>query len=585
METINNNEILNLKGLYFKNLKVIKTINAFETLTEKPPMLTIWKDISVIEYEDENWEIKTAYAWTLFNPWHLPKTATIWLAISQVLAWVTLDENWEALRKKGRTPMVTQIKTIRLTENADEKTPWKESFQILIPKEEETKTNWAKLLFNWDEMAEVSLEMQWLSPQILEKVWKKRRLNIPKGEKGNYQDSAIEKLTSSWDKKRWKLYIPWFWDDYALEDHTVISENERIWVMKVSEEVFQGHFPNHPIIPLAWTALPWFSIALDWFNESHKWELFDISTFEDVTVHEAVLPWDVMSISIKKLEENIFWMEIYFVNKDWELNKALTVGKMVIEKADRLKNLWEDEKVADAFAFQNTIPEYQDDQLEIFREVVRKTVKELFESEWTLKIADIWTWVAANISRIALEEIWKLWKKTTELTITDVDKSVTIKAKENILKEFPDLEIKEFSSQEAWEVVPEIWEQDLIVSNFSMNYWDIDHTIKRLSESTKIWSQIILWLVNPHPKYYKLMNAVAQRMNEAENWDLYNEYLIMKEAWNAMDYFDILGLNETCDYIEPKNIKEKLENAWFEIDEIIEDTFHWIGHIIKAKRK
>jgi len=576
-------------GIEQDKVSKIEKVDSFNTLTERPPMLTIGKDVWEVDYEDSDEEKKSLFIGTLFNPGHVPKAATIGLAVSQVLATATLNQNGELLHKKKRTPMVTNIKSIRFTENADIKTPSKEPFYIVIPENipGQMQTQSAELYYQKIKMCDIALEMQALSPGVLEKRGLRKRMNWG-GEKEEKQNQVIQNISQNWTEPKGKIYVPGFGDDYALEQHAIKSDTERVGVMRVNENIFEGHFPDAKIIPLAGTALPGFMLALDWFNETHQGELFEISTIEDVEVGDAVLPNDVLYYELKQKTENSFELEVFFIDKDEQLQKAIRFGNLEISPAKRLENLWGDEAISDAFAFQNMIPEYQTEQLDVFREQVGKACKSFDYQGDTLKIADIGAGVAANISKIALEELGKYWDKDIQLSITDVDIAIAKQAEANlrdqgILKD--NVSVQHFASSQNGEVIPDIGEQDMLVANFSMNYGNIDQTIQKLSDSVRIGGQIIIGLVNPHPKYYKLLNMVAQRMNEAQDWSFYDEYLRMKEAGNAMDYFDILGHKQNCDYIDSASFAEKLEKSGFDIDEIVEDTFAGIGHIIRATKK
>lgn len=580
-------------GIEMNKVSKIEKIDTFQTLTERPPMITIGQDVWHIEYEDKDGEKKSVFVGTLFNPGHTPKTTTIGLAVSQVIATATLNHDGEMAHKKGRTPMVTSIGGIRFTEEADTKTPSKEPFYIVIPEgiEGGMQTKSAGLYYQKRKLCDVSLQMQGLAPQILSKRGERKRIDW--GEKGEERDAKqtaiIETLTQGWDEKKVGVYVPGFGDDYKLEASTEVSETQRDGVMRVQENVFQGHFPDAPIVPLAGTALPGFMMALKWFNETHPSELFEISAIEGVAVHEAVLPNDILYYQLQRRNERSFSLEVFFVDKDEQTQKAITFENVEIGQAKRLENLWNDEAIADAFAFQNHIPEYQTEQLDVFREQVRKACLSVREGKTdVLKIADIGVGVAGNISQIVLEELGEAWQKSVLLSLSDVDTSITKKSEEN-LRQRNDLagrsvEIRHFESSATGEVIPDIGEQDILVANFSMNYGHIEQTLKKLSESVRIGGSIVLGLVNPHPKYYKLMNMVAQRMNEAQDWSLYEEYLKMKEAGNAMDYFDILGAGNDCAYIEADTMRAKLETSGFTIDEVIKDTFCGIGFIIRGRK-
>ena len=281
--------------------------------------------------------------------------------------------------------------------------------------------------------------------------------------------------------------------------------------------------------------------------------------------------------------------------------KAVSFDSVTISPANRQRHIWKDGAVADAFEFQNQILEFKTEQLTIFQNMVRDALLDIVKSKIkSINIADIGTGSAGNIAKLILATIHdnSLKDKTKNikeinLTISDIKCSIVGKARGKLQKLVGKINtvgrkiaIHKTHSKSADEIVPRMAEeQDNIGANFSLNYGDIDRAIFRLAQNVRPQGQVVLGLVNSHPKYSQLFNVVANRMNRLKNWQYYDKYLIMKEVGNAMDFFDIMRTKTNCRYISSDEAIKKLNKAGFDIEDLKKDTFCGIGFIVRAKRQ
>ncbi len=599
--------ILERFGLDLEESKKIEEVDTFRTLTETPPTTTIGQAAWRVEYANRAGKRKALQIGTLFNPGHLPRISTVGLAISQIAGAVHLHRNPVSGRKK-RTPMVTWIDHIALTDQADIKTPQANFFLIVIPENSKNSLHIknAQVFYSNQNLCRSTMTMQNLPPNVLKRKGERNRLDWSKMEtekKENIREKIFLEEAEKYPgrKNLGELFLAGFGDTFKVQKRFQVSPTIQIGLLQIDEGVFEGHFPGANIIPLAGSAIPGFAMALDWYRQENTEKFFDISSLRGVRVHEPLLPNDIAVYEVEKMGKNTFSINVsYFDRQKRKKKNVITFESVTIGLASRQKGIWKDIAVADAFEFQNRILEYETGQLAVFQKMIRKALLDILKLEaQSINITDIGTGSTGNIARTILGTIRQIAltdrEKTFEsinLTISDVEPHIVEKARKKLQKFVGQVDffgqkiaINKIDSGKEGEVVPRMKEkQNIIGANFSLNYGDIDRAIFRLSRIVHSQGQVVLGLVNSHPKYSQLFNIVASRMNRKKNWQYYDKYLIMKEVGNAMDFFDIMGIEKNCKYISADEAVKKLRQNGFRIEDIKKDTFCGIGFIVRAKK-
>ncbi len=575
-----------------------------ESIKEEPPQLII-TDVR----KERSEKGITIWKARFFNPGQVPDLATLGLGISQLGAIATVSQNnlGEGGIEQRKTPMVFSIKKISLIDGGDIKTPNGEitismPSPLLNKKEISTVKN-AEIFYGETLIAEAEMRLIFLDPKSLVETFENRWVKPGNSESLNVE--RIEVLVSldqtKLPIKLPDLPIPGFGETFILKNRRKEAgrNGKQIGFLKTDPHVFAGHFPEAEIVPLAGSARPAFWMAMqDYRDHNPEAKYVGVTSIKKLSVPAAISPnADFLSYELKPLEkEGAYSIAIHYFDSEGKKQVAAKFGEVIIGEVGHQGNSWGDPEVIGAFCHQIDILEYKD-HIALMAEMIKTSVEEASKDQASkdqdsISMADVGTGAKANMAIAALKSILSgnSLPAHIDLHLSDVKDQILTEAKRAVTEY---LENSYFSQQ--FEIhkhtlvgVGKILntetpgEQDVIFSNFALDYNDRFNAIKDILGQLKSGGQAVLGFVKENPPYYKIFNTVVKRAL-AQNENL-EPYYVMRYIGALMDELNHAGIHEESFYSSIETLSEEITAAGFEIEEVIEDSFAGIGCVFRIKK-
>jgi len=585
----------------------IEEVNVFDTLTEGHHQIAIEEKAWKVMCVDSEGNEQILWVAEGFNS---SDVVTWGLQVSQLGAVADLSE--EPVDKDGATPMVVRIKNVDRIE--DIKIPEEKTLTIVMKDPRKRRgviaIKDAAILYQDKTIGRTSMTMSRLSPKKLSERNKKK----PKNQK-KIEEAIKKEVQEHPNAKKLKgSLVPGFGNSLEITNRYQVSENEQIGFVTMPPDIFLGHFNGFSVIPLAGTAQPGIWIALADYSEEKLLndKFFDITKIENINISRSVLPKDTLMYAVKKIEEDAYSVDIYLLDENSEKMLVTSFKKIVISSTKHLDKLWDSKAVSDAFEKQEKIKEYKK-HLKKIGDFCKNAIEKVFEGkeargedDLSIKIIDFGVGNSANVSKQildALEEVKKEYeemygtiKLKVRLTITDVNDYITDKAMTKIKEHIDclskinkdEIEIRKISYTEEGKVIPrkyekEMGEQDLLVSNFALDYNDLEKSIKDLGEKVAIGGQVVLGLINKKPPYKKASNVVITRMKKMGDFTDLSDYRIIGRVGTDAERLGLLSTKAYCQFTDTEEVISMLEEAGFRVVATERDTFFGIGKIISGE--